>query len=87
MVARSLARSDSALGAFYRRLRTQKGAAVANVATAHKLARIIYFMLKNRSDYQDPGATYYQEQYHQRVVKNLKRKAQKLGFALVSAEA
>ena len=87
VVARSLARSDSALGAFYRRLRTQKGAAVANVATAHKLARIIYFMLKNRSDYQDPGATYYQEQYRQRVIKNLKRKAQKLGFALVSAEA
>jgi transposase len=43
----SLAHSDSALDAFYRRIRTQKGTMVANVATAHKLARIIYFMLKS----------------------------------------
>jgi transposase len=87
VVARSLAHSDCALGAFYRRIRTQKGAAIANVATAHKLARIIYFMLKRRTEYEDPGATYYEEQYRQRVIKNLKRKAEKLGFELVSTEA
>ena len=87
VVARSLAHSDCALGAFYRRIRAKKGATVANVATAHKLARIIYFMLKNRTEYEDPGATYYEEQYRQRVIKNLKRKAEKLGFELVPAEA
>jgi transposase len=87
VVARSLAHSDCALGAFYRRIRAQKGAAIANVATAHKLARIIYFMLKRRTEYQDPGASYYEEQYRQRVIKNLKRKAEKLGFDLVSTEA
>jgi transposase len=87
VVACSLAHSDCALGAFYRRLRAQKGAAIANVATAHKLARIIYFMLKNHTEYEDPGATYYQEQYRQRLIKNLKRKAEKLGFELVSTEA
>jgi transposase len=87
MAAQSLAHSDSALGAFYRRIRAQKGAMVANVATAHKLARIIYFMLKNRTEYEDPGATHYEEQYRQRVIKNLKRKAEKLGFELVPVEA
>jgi hypothetical protein len=87
VVARSLAHSDCALGAFYRRIRAQKGTAIANVATAHKLARMIYFMLKNRTEYEDPGATYYEEQYRQRVIKNLKRKAEKLGFDLVSTEA
>jgi transposase len=87
VVARSLARSESAPGAFYRRLRAQKGAAVANVATAHKLARIIYFMLSNRSDYQDPGADAYNEQYRQRLINNLHRRAKKLGFELVPAAA
>jgi hypothetical protein len=81
VVARSLARSDSALGAFYRRIRAQKGAAVANVATAHKLARIIYFMLNTRSDYQDPGADAYNEQYRQRVINNLQRRAKKLALS------
>jgi hypothetical protein len=87
VVARSLARSDSALGAFYRRIRAQKGAAIANVATAHKLARIIYFMLNNRADYRDPGADAYNEQYRQRVINTLHRRAKKLGFELVPAAA
>jgi hypothetical protein len=79
--------SESALGAFYRRIRAQKGSAIANVATAHKLARLIYFMLNNRSDYQDPGADAYNEQYRQRVIKNLQHRAKKLGFELVPAAA
>jgi hypothetical protein len=83
----SLAHSDSALGAFYRRIRTQKGAMVANVATAHKLARIIYFMLKHQTEYEDLGATHYEEKHRQRVIKNLKRKAEKMGFELVPTEA
>jgi len=87
VAAHSLAHSDSALGAFYRRIRTQKGAMVANVATAHKLARIIYFMLKNQTEYEDLGATHYEEKHRQRVIKNLKRKAEKMGFELVPTEA
>ncbi len=80
MSAQSLARSDSALGAFYRRIRAKHGALQANVATAHKLARIVYSMLKNGEAYQDPGSDYYEEQYRQRAIKNLKRKARKLGL-------
>lgn len=82
MAALSLARSDSALGAFYRRVRAKHGAPVAITATAHKLARIIYFMLKNKQPYRDPGADYYELQYQQRAIRNLHRKAAKFGMRL-----
>ena len=82
IAALSLARSDCALGAFYRRIRARHGAPKAITATAHKLARIVYFMLKNRQPYFDPGADYYEEQYRVRTIRNLQRKASKLGMRL-----
>jgi transposase len=42
MAALSLTQSRSALGAFYRRLRSRLGAPKAITATAHKLARMFY---------------------------------------------
>ena len=86
MSALGLTHSDSALDVFYRRMRAKHGAPKAITATAHKLARIIYFMLKRREEYVDPGASYYQEKYRERVVKNLERKADKLGYKLVPNE-
>ena len=83
LAAQSLARSDCALGAFYRRIRARHGGPKAVTATAHKLARIVYFMLKNRAPYRDPGAFYYEEQYRKRSIRNLRRKASKLGLSLV----
>lgn len=83
LAAQSLARSQSALGAFYRRMRTRYGPAVANVATAHKLARILYAMLKHRQPYHDPGPTYYEQQFRERTLRNLARKAQELGMTIV----
>lgn len=83
LAAQSLSRSHSALGAFYRRKRAQHGAAKANVATAHKLARIIYHMLKYRRPYVDPGETYYEQQYQERAIRRLRRKAASFGLALV----
>ncbi len=82
LAAQSLARSDSSLGAYYRRIRAKHGPPVAITATAHKLARIIYFMLKRREPYQDVGADYYDQQYKARVIRNLQRRAQKLGMRL-----
>ena len=82
VAAQSLARSDSARGAFYRRMRAKHGAPKAITATAHKLARTVYFMLKRREPYRDPGADYYEAQYRARVVRNLQRKAAKLGMRL-----
>ena len=82
VAALSLRRSDSALGAFFRRIRTLHGTPVAITATAHKLARIFYAMLKDRTPYHDPGATYFEQQHRERAVNSLKRRAATLGFAL-----
>lgn len=86
IAAQTLHRSDSALGGFYRRIRAKQGPAKAITATAHKLARIVYYMLRDRTPYQDPGAQHYEQQYQQRVLRNLQRKAQRLGMQLVPLE-
>lgn len=85
VAAQSLERSQSALGAFYRRIRARHGAPTAVTATAHKLARIIYFMLRDRKSYQDVGAEYYEQQYRERVVRGLTRQAARLGYRLEPA--
>jgi transposase len=85
VAASSLKNSDSALGAYYRRIRARSGAPAAVTATAHKLARIIYAMLKNRKPYHDFGADHYEHQYRARVLRNLNRRAAKLGFRLEPA--
>ncbi|MCB0256064.1 MAG: IS110 family transposase, partial [Anaerolineae bacterium] len=83
VAAQSLARSDSALGAFYRRIKARHGAQQAVAATAHKLARIIYTMLKNHTSYIDPGPDYYEQRYRDRTIRNLEQKAAKYGLQLV----
>ncbi len=83
MAAFALTNSKSALGAYLRRLRSRLGAPKAITATAHKLARLVYSMLKNGADYVDIGQKYYEERYRGRVIQNLKRKAQELKFNLV----
>lgn len=83
LAARSLSHSKSALGGFYRRLRSRLGAPKAITATAHKLARIIYSLLKYQKEYDDPGEDYYEQKYKERVLKNLKKRASQLGFELV----
>ena len=83
LAAYSLQRSKSAIGAFLRRKKAQIGAPKAITATAHKIARIFYNMLKYGMDYFDLGQEYYEQRYQDRVVANLKRKAKKFGFELV----
>lgn len=87
MAAQSLVHSKSALGTYHRRMRAKLGGPEAVTATAHKLARIIYAMLKNQTEYVDPGEGYYEEQARQRAIKRLKRSAKDLGFDLVSVAA
>ena len=83
LAAFSLANAKCALGAFYRRIRAKYGAPMANIATAHKLARIIYKMLKDKVDYVDLGENYYNENYKARLIRNLNDKAKSLGFQLI----
>ena len=83
LAANALHRSDSALGAFLRRKKAHLGAPKAITATAHKLARIIYSMLRYGQQYVDAGAEYYESQYRHRVLRTAKRRAAQLGYHLV----
>jgi hypothetical protein len=85
MAAYGLFNSKSALGAYLRRQRARLGAPKAITATAHKLARTFYSMIKNGTEYVDQGQDYYEQQYRERVMKNLKKRAASLGFDLVPA--
>ena len=82
MAAMSLSHSDSALGAFYRRLCSRMDKPQANTAVAHKLARMVYFMLTRGEDFVDQGQQRYEEQQRQRSVAALKRRAAALGFEI-----
>jgi transposase len=83
MAAFALANSKSALGAYFRRMRARLGAPKAITATAHKLARLVYSMLKHGTEYVDCGQDEYERQHQQRLVKNLTKRAAELGFTLL----
>ncbi|SKD05560.1 IS110 family transposase [Paraburkholderia hospita] len=82
LAAMSLSRNDSALGAFYRRLCMRMDRPRANTAVAHKLARMVYFMLTRGEAFVDQGRQRYEAQQQQRSVAALKRRAKALGFRL-----
>ncbi len=82
LAAHGLHRSDSALGAFLRRKQAQIGAPKAITATAHKLAKLIYSMLRYGQEYIDAGAEYYGRQYQQRALRAAHRRAAQLGYRL-----
>jgi transposase len=82
LAAMSLSRNDSALGAFYRRLCARMDKPRANTAVAHKLARMVYFMLTRGEAFVDQGQQHYEEQQRQRSIAALRRRASALGFQI-----
>ena len=82
LAANALHRSNSALGAL-RRKKAHLGAPKAITATAHKLARIIYSMLRYGQGYVDAGAQYYESQYRERALRAARQRAAQLGYQLV----
>jgi len=83
LAAQAVSRSPrSAFGAFYRRVKGRLGAEQALVATAHKIARTFYAVLKNRIPFHDIGAAEYDRQARERELAHLRQRAAKLGFAL-----
>ena len=82
----SIGRTNTALGAFYRRLAARIGKAKAVTATARKIAVLFYNAVRYGMAYVDPGADQYEQQYRQRVVKSLHRRAAEFGFQLQSIE-
>jgi transposase len=84
LAAYPLMHAKCALGAFARRLRAKLGAPKAITATAHKLARTVYRMLKHGKAYTDVGVEYYERRYRERLLKSLQRRAAEMGFELLS---
>lgn len=80
----AVGKTQTALGAFYRRLAARIGRAKAVTATARKLAILFYRALRFGLTYADPGVSAYQGRYRQRVIHNLHRRAKSLGFTLVA---
>jgi transposase len=87
MAASTLRRSDTYLGAQFRRLRTKLGTPAAIKAMAAKLARLVYRMLRYGMQYVDQGAEFYQDQNRKLQIKSLKWKAAKLGFQIIQTPA
>ena len=83
LAAQSLDRSKTALGAYHRRMKARLGAPQAMTATAHKLARLIYYLLRHGHKYVDPGQAAYERQYHERILRNLRRRATEFGYILM----
>lgn len=81
--ANSLWSSKSYLGNYFRRLRSRHGAPKAITATAHKLARIIYHLVKNQKEFDDTVFAKEEEMHQSRLKKRLISQAQSLGFQVV----
>ena len=87
MAANALMRSRTYLGAQYRRLRTKLGAPKAITAMAHRLARLVYRMLKYGQRYVDKGAEYYELRYRRQQIEFLRKRAAKLGLQIMQAQS
>ena len=83
LAATTLRSSQSYLGAQYRRLRSTLGAPKAITAMAHKLARLVYRMLRWGHEYIDKGLQFYEERHHQQQVHLLIKRAAKFGLQVV----
>lgn len=68
-------------------MRAKLGAPKAITATAHKLARVLYNMLKFKKSFKELGNDYYEKQYKKRLLIALKRRAKEIGFSLVPLTA
>jgi len=80
--AQAVARSDSTFGAYYRSMRARLGPQQAIVATAHKIARVFYHMLKYREAFQPEQLEVYEQRRRERELKHLQRRANRLGYTL-----
>src|SRR5215213_534985 len=85
--AQSVAKSDSSFGAYYRAMRSRLGPKQAIVATAHKIARTVYHLLKTGEPYREESAADYDHKRRERERKHLERRAQKLGYMLTAIPA
>lgn len=78
----SAGRTETELGAYFRRKRAQKGPAGAVTATAHKLAKLYYVLVKEGKEYAPEQAAEYEAKQQARAVAKLEKQAAALGYEL-----
>ena len=83
MAAQALSTTRSPLALFYRRIKSRVGGKGAVTATAHKLACLVYRMLKFGSEYVKRSLQEYEEKVRSQLERSLRRKAAALGYQLV----
>lgn len=83
MAANGLWNAKCYLGAFLRRMRNRLGGPKAITATAHKLAVILYTMIKEKKTYQELGEEFYEKTYRERRLKGLLRQANEMGLEVI----
>lgn len=83
LAATTLERSQTALGAYFRRMKAKLGAAEGITATAHKLARLLYRLIKHGDQYVREGLEAYEKKNKERKLKALQKLAASCGFSLV----
>ena len=81
-ITQSLERSQTYLGAFYRRVKAKDGPQSAVKATAHKIARIIFAMLKTKQPYDEKHFEAAQKKINQSRVRWITQQAASLGLTV-----
>src|SRR5687768_7753345 len=87
LAAQAVSRSHNGLGAYYRRMRARQGPKAAIVATAHKIARIVYHLLTHRTPFRELSVEDYAQRARERDLAHLRQRAAKLGLTLVESPA
>jgi transposase len=83
MAALAAGQTDTWIGRFYRRKRSHLGAPKAITATAHKIACVVYHMLKYQEEFLPLDIALYELKAQQRRMRNLRKQAQELGYELI----
>ena len=82
MAANSLYKNQSVFGAHLRRMKARMGPVEAITATAHKMARTIYYMMLRKVDFIDSGGDFYDKLNHEKTLKFIRKRAESLGYTL-----
>jgi len=83
MAAQAVSRTKTPLAVFYHRIKGRLGGKGAITATAHKLAVLVYRLLKHGADYVRQSMEEYAAKLKEQMERSLRRKAAQLGYDLV----
>jgi len=85
-LATTIGRTETWLGVYHRRMKGRLGPAAANTATAHKLATIVYHLLKYKEEYIDVDRLLYEEKFRRGRIARLRKQAKELGFEIIEVK-